>query len=99
MVTKSMLASLGPLISSKFLTRGKKGIRVGAVVEIREVMTGEVVMALDVILVLETTTGMTVVAHDGMTGVVTVTVIQDVVDGMEAVTLVEEEMTVSHSKF
>jgi hypothetical protein len=97
MARRSMPTSFGPLLSSRFLTLGRKGIQVGAVV-----------LGMTVVLVRETVDAMTVVTQDEMTGAVAVTVIQDVVDEMtgevievEAGTLVGEvpdRMMTSRSK-
>ncbi len=86
---RSMRHSFGPQLSSRFLTLGRKGIQVGAVV-----------LGMTVVLVRETVDATTVVTQDKMTGVVAVTVIQDVMDEMtgdemtEAGTLVGEEVEV-----
>jgi hypothetical protein len=93
-----MRHSLGPLLSSRFLTLGRRRIQVGTVVQVRDVMTGTVIREMTVVVVVETIDGMTVVTHDKTTGVVAVTVIKveeetetgRIVNG-EAVTLVGEE--------
>jgi hypothetical protein len=109
MARRSMPTSLGPLLSSKFLTLGRRRIRVGTVVQVRDVMTGAVIREMTVVLVQETVDAMTVVTQDRESGLVAVTVMMikeetetgRVING-EAGTLVGEVETVlmeSPSKF
>jgi hypothetical protein len=74
-----MRRSLERSISSKFLTLGRKGIQVGAVVTVREMTgglpTGAVLAEMTVVMIVETQDGMTVVTQDNQTGAVAVTVI------------------------
>jgi hypothetical protein len=102
---RSTLRTSGPLLSSKFQTLGKGGIQAGQTVTIRAVTgglrTGNVVAEMIVVLVLQTVTGMTVVAQEVETGIVTVTVIVDETETEEgvAVTLVGDEAQMTTSPF
>jgi hypothetical protein len=89
-----MPRSFGPLLSSKFLTLGR-----------REIQVGVEILGMVVVLVRETVDAMTVVTQDEMTGVVAVTVIHDVVDETGAVveteagTLVGDHSEMTTSRF
>jgi hypothetical protein len=73
---RSTPTSLGPLLSSRFLTLGRRRIQVGTVIRVRDEVTLDVIREMTVVVVLDKVDGMTVVTQDKTTGMVAVTVIK-----------------------